>query len=183
MKTKLLHFAALLLVIAIIIAPMLPTGEGIMTADNPLYTQPEGSLISVLAADNFDEPVYILRDGLVSYRVARVDDVPSGAVFVISVRGWNPGIIALVGVDSSGEITGLEIIQERESPGFGELVRAESFREQFIGNSHDMEFLTSGTAANNQVAAAAGATVSSQAIFNGAAAAAIYFADNILPTW
>jgi len=162
---------------------MLPAGEGIMTADNPLYTQPDSSLITVLEADSFDEPVYILRDGLVSYRVARVDGEPAGAVFVISVRGWNPGIIAMVGVDANGEITGLEIIQERESPGFGDMVRGENFREQFIGNSADMEFITSGTAASNQVAAAAGATVSSRAIFNGANAAANYFADNILPTW
>jgi len=183
MKTKLLHFAALLLVIVVIIAPILPAGEGVMTADNPLYTQPDSSLVSVLAADSFDEPVYILRDGLVSYRVARADDMPVGAVFVISVRGWNPGIIFLVGVDSSGEISGLEIIQERESPGFGDLVRAENFREQFIGSGAGMEFITSGTAANNQVAAAAGATVSSQAIFNGANAAVNYFTNNILPAW
>ena len=183
MKTKLLHFAALLLVLAVIIAPMLPAGEGVMTADNPLYTQPDSNLITVLAADSFDETVYILRDGLVSYRVARTDGVPTGAVFVLSVRGWNPGIIALVGIDSNGEISGLEIIQERESPGFGDMVRGENFREQFIGNSADMEFLTSGTAAGNQVAAATGATVSSRAIFNGANNAVNYFVNNILPTW
>jgi len=183
MKTKLLHFAALIIVLAVIIAPMLPAGEGVMTGDNPLYTQPDSSLIAVLEADNFDEPVYILRSGLVSYRVARVDDAPVGAVFVISIRGYNPGIIYLLGIDASGEITGLEIIQERETPGFGDLVRAENFREQFIGNTSDMEFLTSGTAASNQVAAAAGATVSSRAIFNAADEAVNYFVNNILPTW
>jgi len=162
---------------------MLPAGEGIMTADNPLYTQPDSSLITVLAADSFDEPIYILRDGLVSYRIAWADGMPAGAVFVLSVRGWNPGIIALVGVDYNGEISGLEIIQERESPGFGDLVRGENFREQFVGNSADMEFITSGTATSNQVSAATGATVSSRAIFNGANAAVNYFAYNILPTW
>ena len=183
MNTKLLHFVALLLVIAVAIAPMLPTGEGVMTADNPLYDQDESSLNAVLEADSFDEPVFILRDGLVSYRVAMTDGRPVGAVFVLSVRGWNPGIIFLLGLDYNGEISGLEIIQERETPGFGDFVRGESFRGQFIGNTAGMEFLTSGTAADNQVAAASGATVSSQAIFNGANEAVNYFVYNILPTW
>jgi len=183
MKTKLLHFAALLLVIAVVIAPMLPTGEGIMSADNPLYSQPESSLIAVLEADNFDDPVYVLRDGVVSYRIGRADGRPVGAVFVLSVRGWNPGIIFLVGVDDNGEISGFELIQDQETPGFADFIRNDSFQGQFVGKTAGMEFLTSGTPSGNQVAAATGATVSSQAIFNGADAAVNYFVNNILPSW
>ena len=183
MKTKLLHFVALLLVIAVAVAPMLPTGDGIMTADNPLYDQPQSSLITVLEADSFGDPVYILREGLVSYRIGMTDGRPLGAVFVLSLRGYNPGLIFLVGIDYNGEISGLEIIQERETPGFGDLVRGEGFRRQFIGKTAGMEFLSSGTASDNQVAAASGATISSRAVFNGAYAAVNYFVSNILPTW
>ena len=176
MKTKLLHFGALLLVITVAVMPMLPIGDGVMTADNPLYDQPESRLVTVLEADSFDDPVYVLKDGVVSYRIGIADGRPVGAAFVLSVRGWNPGLIFLVGVDYNGEISGLEIIQDRETPGFGDLVRGESFRGQFIGNTAGMEF-------GNHIAAATGATVSSQAIFNGANAAVEYFVSNILPTW
>jgi len=183
MRTRLLHCAGILLVIFIIIAPMLPTGDAVMTADNPLYDQPESSLAAVLAADSFDETVYVLRDGVVSYRIGMSGGSPVGAVFVISVSGWNPGIIFLVGVDSGGEISGLDIIQELETPGFGDSVREDSFLGQFVGNTAGMDFLPSGTAEGNQVAAASGATVSSRAIFDGADAAVSYFVNNILPAF
>jgi electron transport complex protein RnfG len=139
--------------------------------------------MAVLDAERFDDPVYVLKDGIVSYQIGMVDGRPVGAVFVLSVRGWNPGIIFLAGVDYNGEISGLDIIQELETPGFGDFIREESFLGQFTGKTTGMVLLTSGTAADNQVVAVAGATISSQAVFRGVNEAVNYFVNNILPAW
>jgi len=189
MKGKFLHFLVLLLVaIAVIAAPILLAGLGqdgvAVQAENPLYTPSGAALAAVLEADSFEAPTYVLGDdGVISYRVGMIGGRPVGAVFVLSVTSWNPGLIFLVGVDYNSEISGLEIIQILDTPGFYEPVETAQFRGQFVGNTAGMEFLGSGTAADNQVAAASGATVSSRALFDGAYAALEYFVRNILPTW
>ena len=186
MKFKIFHFASLLLAVLILVMPFLlglkPAGN--VPTENLLYEPSEALLFAILDADDFDPPVEVMSDdGIISYQVGTVDGKPVGAVFVLSVTGWNPGMLFIVGVENNGEISGVEIIQHMETPGIGESIETIQFRVQFLGNTFDMEFLSSGTAGDNQVAAMAGATVSSQAIFDGAKASVQYYVESILPTW
>ena len=149
---------------------------------NPLYSPPDDRLAAVLAADSFEDAVYVNAYGIVSYRVGLMDGRPVGAVFVLSVRGWMPDVIFLVGVDYNGEISGLEFIDHSETPEFAGYMETPSFRNQFVGNTVGMELIPPGNrAADNQVAGIAQATVSVEAVFNGANAAVEYFVANVLP--
>ena len=177
--SRFIQFAVFLLTFAIVIASVLLSnmdavggGGAVLAADNPLYTPSQSSLSAVLDADSFDAPVYVLSDGLISYRVGTSGGSPVGAVFVLSVTGWNPGLIYLVGVDSSGTISGVEIIQQNETPDFWEIVADARFYRGLVGN-------TAGAAVDT----VSGATRTSYAIFRGADTAADYFNRNVLPTW
>ena len=145
-------------------------GGGAAAADNPLYTPYQSSLAAVLNADSFSDPVYVLSDGIVSYRVGTSGGSPVGAVFVVSVTGWNPGLIYLVGVDTNGVISGIQIIQQNETPDFWELVAYERFYRGLVGNTAGMEF-----------DGVSGATRTSYSIFRGTYTAIEYFNRNVLP--
>ena len=174
---KIIQFAIILPTIAVVIVSMLLANLGIdryvaAVAGNPLYTPTQNSLSAVLAADSFDDPVYIVRDSIVSYRVGRTAGNPVGAVFVVSTTGWNPGLIYLVGVDSAGVISGVEIIQHDETPDFWEFVSEVQFYRQLIGNEYGMV-----------VDVHTGATRTAYAIYSGAHAAVRYFVRYVSPTF
>ena len=173
---KVVQFMIILPTIAVVVVSMLLANLGIdryvaAVVDNPLYTPTQASLNNVLAADSYDDPVYVMRDGIVSYRVGRSGGNPVGAVFVVSKTGWNPGLIYLVGVDSSGYISGVEIIHHNETPDFWEIVAQAQFYRQLVGGTTGMEFHI-----------VTGATRTSYTIYRGAYNAVDYFIRNVRPT-
>ena len=174
---KFVQVAIFVLTVVIITASVLLSnmargGRVVAAADNPLYTPYHSSLVAVLAADSYDDPVYVLSYPIISYRVARVGGSPVGAVFVLSTTGWNPGLIYLVGVDSAGVISGMEIIQHNETPDFWEMVTEARFYRGLVGNAYGMV-----------VDVHTGATRTSYAIYSGAHSAVRYFVRNVSPTW
>ena len=175
---KFVQVAIFVLTVVIITASVLLSnmarggGRVVAAADNPLYTPYQSSLIAALAADSFDDPIYVLSYPIISYRVGRVGGSPVGAVFVLSTTGWNPGLIYLVGVNSAGAISGVEIIQHNETPDFWGMVSEARFYGRLVGNEYGMV-----------VDVHTGATRTSYAIYAGAHAAVRYFVRNISPTW
>ena len=175
--SRFVQVAIFVITIAIVAASMLLSnvargGGFAAAADNPLYTPEEGRLAAVLEADSFDAPVYVMSYPIISYRVGRSGGSPVGAVFVLSTTGWNPGLIYLVGVDSSGTISGVEIIQQNETPGFWEYVLEVRFYRGLVGNEYGMV-----------VDVHTGATRTAYAIYFGAHEAVRYFVRNVSPNW
>lgn len=74
--------------------------------------------------------------------------------------GFRSDISVLVGVDVNGEVTGVTLLEEDETPGIGDGVRGESFLGQFTGASGTLS-LGSG---HNSVSGISGATKSAQAV-------------------
>ncbi len=76
------------------------------------------------------------EDALV-YRVYS-GDAPAAALFVVSARdGYAGPIRLLVGVDVGGRVTGVHVLEHRETPGLGDLVEASKsdWTGQFTGRS------------------------------------------------
>ena len=174
---KFVQVAIFILTVVIVTASVLLSnmarGGGVVAAaDNPLYSPSQSSLAAVLAADSFDDPVYVLSYPIISYRVGRVGGSPVGAVFVLSTTGWNPGLIYLVGIDSAGVISGVEIIQQNETPDFWDTVSEARFYSGLVGNAYGMV-----------VDVRTGATRSAYAIYSGAHAAVRYFVRYVSPTF
>ncbi len=65
-------------------------------------------------------------------------EAPAAALFVVSARdGYSGAIRLLVGVDANGAVTGVHVLEHRETPGLGDLVETgkSDWAKQFAGRS------------------------------------------------
>jgi Na+-translocating ferredoxin:NAD+ oxidoreductase subunit G len=64
------------------------------------------------------------------------DGVVIGAAFLtIAPGGYSGPIEILVGVDTAGVVTGVEIVKHAETPGLGSKIKTPAFKGQFVGKS------------------------------------------------
>ena len=90
-----------------------------------------------------------------------------GWVVMVTPSGFGGEIEMAVGVDKSGAVTGVSIIQMSETSGLGANARRESFRSQYIGKSGGVALKKQG----GEIDALTGATVTSTAVTKGVNAA------------
>ena len=90
-----------------------------------------------------------------------------GWVFEVTPSGFGGLIDMLVGVDTSGAVTGVSIITMSETSGLGANAARESFRSQYVGKSVSVKLRKQG----GEIDALTGATVTSTAVTNGVNAA------------
>ena len=74
-------------------------------------------------------------------------------------QGYAGPIEMLVGIDPQGNITGVKIVTQRETPGFFKLILGEGFPEQFVDHSFKDPLQL-----NNDIDAVSGATISAEGI-------------------
>jgi len=106
-------------------------------------------------------------EGYTVYRAAGQGGVLAGWVVQASGMGYVDRIELLVGLDKSGKtITGLAILEHKETPGLGAFIRSDSFQDQFAGKKGDgqLEPIKSGTPNDRQIQAITSATISSQSV-------------------
>ena len=95
--------------------------------------------------------------------LAHFDGQPKGWVLPAGGTGFADRIELLIGLDPHAEtILGLYVLDQKETPGLGDLIRGEPFRGQFRDKPTD-EPLTVGIAAK-QIQPLSGATISSQSV-------------------
>ena len=107
----------------------------------------EQSLLPVLAGVSFDSGISEDRlivpaphelpgnDDAAIYRVYD-GDAAAAALFVITARdGYSGPIRLLVGIDASGGVTGLSVLEHRETPGLGDGIELPDWTRQFVGRS------------------------------------------------
>ncbi|MFA4906391.1 MAG: RnfABCDGE type electron transport complex subunit G [Candidatus Margulisiibacteriota bacterium] len=87
---------------------------------------------------------------------------PVGWVFSVSPQGYGGKIGMLVGVNLKGQVTGLKILSQKETPGLGVNIIKPSFLSQFINK-------TAGDPLEpkQDIVAITGATISSRAVSQG----------------
>ena len=83
-------------------------------------------------------------------------------------EGYSGDIRIMAGIDPAGIITGIEILEQLETPGLGARIEDDSFRAQFRGKSLDNSKLVEGRLAvkkdNGDIDALTGATISSRGV-------------------
>ena len=91
------------------------------------------------------------------------------------------GLVSLsVGVDMEGTIVGVGIREISDTPGLGLKAQDAEYTDQFVGkNVHALTVTNSGSAAETEINAISGATVTSEATTN-AVNAALYYLHNYL---
>lgn len=91
----------------------------------------------------------------------------AGHVIKASGQGYADKIEVLLGLDATGEkITGLFILDQKETPGLGNKIIEDDWRSQFKGKSSDSPLVViKGKSVNkNEIDAISGATISSRSV-------------------
>ncbi len=98
-----------------------------------------------------------------------------GIMATVAALGYDGDIDYNLAFDSEGEIVGVRIIAHTETPGIGDVIERDSFKEQFEGKSYE-DPITAG----EDVDIISGATVSAAAMINSIRQTTQVVAENFL---
>lgn len=174
MKTEtnagyIIRLAVTLLLITAVVAAAL-AGVNAVTAPKiaELNAQKTQSAIEAVLPGGGEEIAFTDDTGLVS----TVYQGQSGYAVEVKPSGFNGTVTMMVGVDTSGKVLGISIVNHTETAGLGAVAAAETaagnaFRGQFAGMSGSVSVTKDG----GQVDALTGATITSRAVCTGVNAA------------
>ncbi len=127
-----------------------------------VQTEIEARKTVLAVAESFEEKT---ADGIKYVVGLDKDGKEVGMVFTTTAKSYGGEIIVMTGVDMDGKITGLELLQINDTPGLGMNAQKPEFKNKFIGMSDKITILkNSANAANNEIDALSGATISSNAV-------------------
>lgn len=128
----------------------------------------EQSLNSVLTADKYEK----YQNGMVYYEALNDKDVVVGWCLPLGAKGYGGDIQLLVGVDINGKITGVKVLEHKETPGLGSQINEIGYKQtepeflkRFKGKKTIDLVLIKGQTQNN-IQAITGATISSKAVLD-----------------
>jgi electron transport complex protein RnfG len=101
------------------------------------------------------------------YKAIGADGKQKGWVIPTSGPGFADEIRLLIGLDCEATvITGMYVLDQKETPGLGALIASKPFCEYFkeIPTNRTLEVVTTKPTASNQIEALTGATISSQSV-------------------
>ncbi|MBN2420611.1 MAG: FMN-binding protein [Deltaproteobacteria bacterium] len=129
---------------------------------------------SAVNADTFDISQRIINadkngraKSYIVYDAIDKSGTVAGHVVKASGQGYADKIELLLGLDSEGKtITGLFILDQKETPGLGNKIIEDDWRNQYVGKSSDSSLVViKGKSVNeNEIDAVSGATISSRAV-------------------
>lgn len=102
------------------------------------------------------------------YRAVAADGSRLGWVVPAGGQGFADRIDLLIGTDNElSLITGLYVLDQKETPGLGNFITGERFRDQFVGKPTDEPVVVvklDPAAGGNEILALSGATISSDSV-------------------
>lgn len=120
----------------------------------------KASMQEVLPADSYEAVDYNGQEAEVA---AVYTAEGQGCVVEVVVAGSQSTIDMMVGVDLSGAVTGVSIINMAETSGLGANAAKDSFRDQYVGLSGELAVDKDG----GEIDSLTGATITSRAVTNG----------------
>lgn len=141
------------------------------------------SSFSVLETDISDIKDVLEKNGVTGCDISEVveayDSDGKIAGYVIGVtthEGYGGDIDVSVGVSLDGKVTGVEILSIGETAGLGMRAKEAGFRSQYVGKAAELfKVVKTGKAAENEIDALSGATITSRAMTNAVNAALCVF--------
>ena len=101
-------------------------------------------------------------------------------VTATSKDGFGGNVTVSVGIDAEGAVNGIEFLALTETAGLGMNAQTPEFKGQYAGKNVDAFTVTkAAAAADNEITALSGATITSNAV-TGAVNGAVYFVKNCL---
>ncbi|HAJ94120.1 MAG TPA: electron transporter RnfG [Synergistaceae bacterium] len=103
-----------------------------------------------------------------------------GYNITVTPKGYGGLIEIVVGIDNKGKLIGIKILSHTETPGLGAKAAEPAFSDQFEQKNVDSVVITkTKPAAENEVQAISGATITSRAVADGVNTALEYWAKNL----
>lgn len=122
------------------------------------------------------------NDEVPVYRVY-ADDAPIAALFVVTAKdGFSGPIRLLIGVDATGQVTGVRVLEHRETPGLGDMIESgkSDWILQFGGTSlaHPEAELWAIKRDGGEFDQLTGASITPRAVIKAIKQTLIYFDDH-----
>ena len=140
-------------------------------------------LTDVIAAANGEIAGMGFGNVTVGEAVTGVDASGAPVGYVVtstSNDGYGGAITVSVGIQADGTVSGIEFLTLAETAGLGMNAQKPEWKAQYAGKNVDAFSVTKGgAAADNEINAIRGATITSNAV-TGAVNAAVYFAKNCM---
>lgn len=118
----------------------------------------------------------------VVYKALDAAGAATGWVIPASGQGFADRLELLIGLDATGgRITGLYVLDQKETPGLGDNITAKAWRDQYAGKATDKPIVVRKTKpeAPNEIQAITGATISSDSVTAIANAAVAKFRKDL----
>jgi electron transport complex protein RnfG len=173
-KNEMAKLGFVLCIITLVVALMLSI-VNIATADRieqiKIQAQNEARKSVLPDADDFGP----LKVDLSVYKIVSEvyagtkDGEKVGYCIGVAPNGFGGPVELIVGIDTFGKITGVNIVNHAETPGLGSKATDPAFKDQYIGKSidKDIEVIKNGTPSEAQIVAISGATITSDAVTTG----------------
>ncbi len=160
---RLIHYGAVLLIIAGVAAGLLSTVNSITAPQIEKINKEiiKEARVEVLSeASSFDETNSTEVEEYIFIPGYNESGDLTGYVSTIRVNGYSGIITFVLGVDTNGTITGLKVTGQAETPGLGTNIEKSTWQALWTGRDKGYEF-------DKTVDAFAGATVSPNAVYTG----------------
>ncbi len=113
------------------------------------------------------EKMKIQHDGVSECFKGVKDDKIVGYTFTASASGYGGLVEVMVGIDSaSGEISGVSILSQSETPGLGANAVKSEFTDQFKQGAKEIKVIKNAQPSDGEIKALTGATITSTAVTN-----------------
>lgn len=163
MKNRFVHYGLVLLVIAAVSAGILGLVNDFtktVIAQNNEKAQNEAKRQVLTAANEFRTEEAVTVEDLQFIPGYDANGTKVGYVTTVAQPGYAGNITFILGVTLEGEIAGVRVTNQSETPGLGAKVAGVEWQDHWIGKNSSYEF-------NKSVDAFAGATISPQAVYTG----------------
>ncbi len=118
----------------------------------------------VIAAENYEKMALNFNGAQKNYYKATANNKCVGYAFTVSANGYGGTVTVVVGIDTDGIITAVEITDvSNETPGLGQNAKSEEFTHQFSKKTGDLSVVKC-EAKDNEIQAITGATITSKAV-------------------
>lgn len=161
-KNRFVHYGTVLFSIAFLSALILSVVNGFTSKvieENAKRVITAARMVVLPIATEFDEEKAIDANGL-KFIPGFKDGELKGYVVTSAENGYAGPIEFVLGFDTNGKITGLDIIGTQETPGLGSKITGPEWKAQWNGRDKDYAF-------DKAADAFTGATISPQAVYTG----------------
>lgn len=99
---------------------------------------------------------------------AKINGKTTGYVFQATPKGYGGEINVMVGINDKGMVTGVQVGDNKETPGLGAKAKDAGFTGQYIGKKFGLISVVKSKVKNeNEIEAISGATITSKAVSKG----------------